>query len=168
MHRLPARPLCHSAPHGASASALQDPLAVNHFLAWRMPARMSLCKSSQDGRPGGARTRTPSATRAHSRCTCTGSLTRRNGTIHDLPHGFHIIQVTAEENFGRTDLIKTSLLNAVLTMPYTISPALQYTGTLSPSIFFALLFPFRIGINPHVAQLPGDVFHFASRDVETE
>lgn len=45
MSQPPARPLRRSVPHGTSASPLQGPPAVNHLLAWRLPARMGRDKS---------------------------------------------------------------------------------------------------------------------------
>ena len=85
------------------------------------------------GRPGGARTRTPSATQARSRGTCTGSLTRRNATIHGPD-----IRFPLHSGHGRGKLsIKPSLLNVGLSGPTTISHALPGPGTLLPRTFIA-------------------------------
>ncbi len=65
------------------------------------------------------------------------------------PFGFRFIQVTAEENFGRTALIKTSLLNVVLSEPTTISLVEPDPGTLSPRTFVAhCSFRFASGSTP--------------------
>ena len=65
------------------------------------------------------------------------------------PFGFRFIQVTAEENFGRTDLIKPSLLNVVLSEPTTISLVEPDLGTLSPKTFVAhCSFRFASGSTP--------------------